>query len=195
MTPKQERFCHEYLKDLNGRQAAIRSGYSLRNAEVQASRLLRKGNVSELVQKLLEQRNTKVEVTAEIILRELLMIATADLSKAYDENGNILPIKQMPEELRRAIAGCESFEVKAEVYNEPMIGFTRKIKLWDKTRALELLGKHLALFVDRIDGEVLHKHSWIEQLPDEQLERAAGKLLAFNGGNGSNGKRIVNSTD
>ena len=40
LNPKQQRFVDEYLIDLNGKQAAIRAGYSEKTAEVQASRLL-----------------------------------------------------------------------------------------------------------------------------------------------------------
>ena len=42
LTPKQERFCQEYMKDLNGTQAAIRAGYSKETARQQAQRLLTK---------------------------------------------------------------------------------------------------------------------------------------------------------
>ena len=45
LTPKQARFVEEYLIDLNGKQAAIRAGYSPGTAEVQASRLLRNAKV------------------------------------------------------------------------------------------------------------------------------------------------------
>jgi phage terminase small subunit len=50
LTPKQIRFCEEYLIDLNAKQAAIRVGYSPKTAEVQASRLLSNAKVSAYIQ-------------------------------------------------------------------------------------------------------------------------------------------------
>ena len=52
MTPRQEKFCVEYLIDLNATQAAIRAGYSKRTAEALASRLLRNVNIRSRIKEL-----------------------------------------------------------------------------------------------------------------------------------------------
>lgn len=52
MTAKQEAFCYEYIKDYNGTKAAIRAGYSLKTAGVQAEQLLKKLEISSLVNRL-----------------------------------------------------------------------------------------------------------------------------------------------
>lgn len=63
MSPKQERFVQEYLKDSNGTQAAIRAGYSPRTADQQASRLLTKVKVAQAVKAKQEKASVKAELT------------------------------------------------------------------------------------------------------------------------------------
>lgn len=78
LTPKQAAFVQEYLKDLNGTQAAIKAGYSEKTAAEQASRLLSNVKVQEAVTKGREKLAARAEVTAERVLNGLLAEATAD---------------------------------------------------------------------------------------------------------------------
>ncbi|WP_417070810.1 terminase small subunit [Niveibacterium terrae] len=78
LTPKQSRFVDEYLVDLNGKQAAIRSGYSARTAEVQASKLLRNPKVQRAISARMESREQRTEITQDMVLRRYWDIATAD---------------------------------------------------------------------------------------------------------------------
>jgi len=78
LTPKQATFVQEYLKDLNGTQAAIRAGYSKKTANEQAARLLANASVQAAVTKGREKLAAKAEVTAERVLNGLLAEATAD---------------------------------------------------------------------------------------------------------------------
>lgn len=68
LTPKQSLFVLEYLKDLNGTQAAIRAGYSEKTADRIAAELLGKTWVAQAVQKGMDKRAAKVELTAEYVL-------------------------------------------------------------------------------------------------------------------------------
>lgn len=152
LTPKQERFAQEYVVDLNATQAAIRAGYSEDTARAQASRLLLNVDIQAHVEKARKEQTQRTGVDADTILFELLRIARSDLGQAFDDNGNLLPIKEIPEDVRRAISGVETFEEFDGHGSERVkVGETRKLKFWDKTRALELLGKHLGLYVERID--------------------------------------------
>lgn len=165
LTPKQEMFCREYVVDLNGKQAAIRTGYSKKTAEVQASHLLSKPKVKAFVDELIKKRASKMEITADLVLGEILRLARVDLSQAYDDAGNLLHPKQMPEDVRRAISSIEVFEEHEGVGRDrKYIGDTTKVKFWDKTKALELLGKNLKLFTDKLEhsGKVT-----LEDLLDE----------------------------
>lgn len=90
------------------------------------------------------------EWTKELLLRELRSIATSDLRQIFDAQGQLKPPAQWPDEIARAISSVESFEeFTGSGSHREYLGETKKIKLWDKTKSLELIGKTLALFVDR----------------------------------------------
>lgn len=72
---KHERFCTEYVKDTNGKQAAIRAGYAERSAEMQASRLLRNDKVKQRVAELREAYFNENIMTAQQVEYELTRIA------------------------------------------------------------------------------------------------------------------------
>lgn len=86
LAPKQQRFVEEYAVDLNGKQAAIRAGYSAHTAEVQASQLLGKLKVKAAIDLLLAERRTATRKTADDILRELESIGFGAREKASDRN-------------------------------------------------------------------------------------------------------------
>lgn len=152
LNDQHELFCLEYLKDLNGTKAAERAGYSAKSAAQQASRLLTNAKITDRITALKAQQFETVQVDANVILRELLRLATVDLGGAYDDEGKLLPIKKMPEDVRRAIAGIEVFEeYEGSGKDREYIGDTVKVKIFDKNRSLELLGKHLKLFTDRVE--------------------------------------------
>lgn len=78
LTPRQAAFVREYLVDLNGAQAAIRAGYSPDAAKEQAARLLTNANVAAAVEAGKAARASRVQVTADDVVRILLKEATAD---------------------------------------------------------------------------------------------------------------------
>jgi phage terminase small subunit len=144
MNPRRQRFIHEYLKDLNGTQAAIRAGYSTAGASVTGARLLANASVKAAVESALARRAVKVEAKTDDVLRELLRLATVDVGLAYDKNGALLPLHKMPEDVRRTISGIETEEMTDQDGN--VIGRLKKVKFTDKKGPLELLGKHLRMF-------------------------------------------------
>ncbi|MBZ4373272.1 terminase small subunit [Corallococcus sp. AS-1-6] len=155
LTAKQERFVQEYLLDLNATRAARAAGYSERTAESQGSRMLRNVKVLESVAAAQKARAERVEVKSDDVLRELLLIARTDIGDAFSPTGALLPLKQMPAHLRRAIS---SIEVEQLTVDGEAIGTVAKVKLWDKPKSLELLGKHLRLFVDKVETTVQFSH-------------------------------------
>lgn len=149
LTPKQYRFCQEYIIDLNATQAAIRSGFSKKTAQEQSSRLLSNAMVAEKIQELMNMRSKRTQISADVILEELLRLARVDIAGAYDKDGKLLPVHMMAEDVRRAIASIDVFEEFEGVGRDrEYVGDTKKLKFYDKTKALELLGKHLKLFTD-----------------------------------------------
>lgn len=78
LTDKQSRFVDEYLVDLNAKQAAIRSGYSAKTAEFQASRLLRNGKVQAAVAEAMKARSKRTDITQDAVLELWWRLANAD---------------------------------------------------------------------------------------------------------------------
>lgn len=147
LKPKQELFCQEFLKDMNATNACQKAGYgsSPSSAASHGSRLLRNINIQRRIKELNEQRQIATGVTPEFVLQELMKLATVDIADCYDESGNLLNIKQIPKATRAAMNGIDVFEDKEG------FGSTKKVKLYDKTKALEMIGRHLKLFTDKVE--------------------------------------------
>lgn len=151
LTPRQAMFVREYLVDLNSTQAAIRAGYSERTAKQQGSRLLTNGDVQAAIAEAMKARATAVDISAEEVLRMLADEARADLADLYDDSGNLRPIRDWPLAWRRGlVVGIESFEeFEGSGDERRSIGVARKVKLSDRIKHKELIGRHLGMFIDR----------------------------------------------
>jgi len=150
LTPKQQMFVKEYLVDLNGAAAARRAGYSEKNSDDLAAQLLRKTHVAAAIQAAMDKRASKVELTAERILEEVKHAAFLDPLDLFSDDGKLLPLKQMPEAARRAIAGIEVEEIWSGTGKDRVqIGVLKKIKLVSKEGTLTLAGRHLKMFTDK----------------------------------------------
>lgn len=92
------------------------------------------------------------------VLKELKHIGTVDLAGAYTPDGKLKDMAEIPEEIRRCIAGVETEELYDGVGKDrAWIGYTKKLKLFDKIKALELIGKKFAMFVDRTRVDIHDK--------------------------------------
>jgi phage terminase small subunit len=150
LSDKQRRFVAEYLVDLNACQAAIRAGYSPKTAETCGPRLLRNALVGQAIQAGQTKRLHTLDISAERILAELARIAFGDVRALYDEDGTLKPVHEWPDEVAAAVSGLE---VEDPVVRQGQVvrGGVRKVKRWDKTRALEMLAKHRGLLKDRLE--------------------------------------------
>jgi phage terminase small subunit len=166
LTEKQKKFAKEYQKDFNGTRAAKAAGYSPTSAHDIASENLRKPEIAEVIKKDVEKRLESAELDADWILKRIMDIADVDLAQAYDHIGQLKPVHEIPENVRKAITGIKVFDEMAGTGNEKFkIGEVREVKFADKLKALELLGKHIVLFTDKIEHTVNEK-----ALTDEELE-------------------------
>lgn len=145
MTPKQEAFVREYLIDLNATQAAIRAGYSERTARQAGFENLTKPDIAEAIAKAQEERAKRTDITADWVLRTLATEKEADLADLYDAEGRLKPVNEWPMVFRTGIVvGVESLEeYEGAGKDRRLIGFTRKVKLSDRIKHLELIGKHV----------------------------------------------------
>jgi phage terminase small subunit len=155
MKAKHERFAQEFLVDLNATAAAARAGYSKTTSHVQGFRLLQRPDVQARIAELKKQRSDRTEVTMDRVVLELARIAFADLGAAFDETGKLRPIHEMPEEVRRALSGFDLEEMfDGRGSEREHVGNVRKVRTQEKVRALELLGKHLGMFIERHEVKV-----------------------------------------
>lgn len=146
LTPKQEMFCREYLVDLNATQAAIRAGYCDNTARKIGSENLTKPDVAQRIIDLKSQRNERLEINADYVLRRLVEIDEMDVLDIMRDDMSIKPVSQWPASWRRYLSGfdlAEMFEGRGE--EREMVGILKKIKWPDKVRNLELLGKHISV--------------------------------------------------
>ena len=149
---KQQAFVREYLIDFNATQAAIRAGYSQKTANEQVGRLLVNVGIQAEIQKLTAERHEKLELTAERVIQELMQIAFSNIGD-YFTDGNVFNLQKLTRAQKAAL------EVTVDNASEGGKSSKRvRIKLADKTRALELLGKRLKLWVDR--HEVVGLGDW-----------------------------------
>lgn len=139
LSPKQAAFVREYLVDLNGTQAAIRAGYSPKTAVVQGSRLLTYANIQSAIQKAMDKRAAKVEVSAEYVLRNLMEVSERCLQRAPVMVGQGKERKQAQEWVMDPETGEE---VLANVWQFDAQGVCR---------ANELIGKNLKMFTDKVE--------------------------------------------
>lgn len=152
LPPKQVRFAEEYIKDLNGTQAATRAGYSQRTANEQAARLLANVSVQQYVRKLLEERSQEVKIDAAYVLTRLGEIDQMDALDILADDGSVKPIADWPKIWRQMISGLDVMEI-AQGDEETRIAVVKKIKWPDKIRNLELIGRHVGVqaFKDRVE--------------------------------------------
>lgn len=166
MNERQKRFADEYLVDLNAEQAAIRAGYSERYARGNAHKLVANSCIAKYIAERKQDRVERTEITQDMVLKELAIIAFAkvtDYARVIEKDATVevdgilvplldeegKPVKfrtvepvlteELTEEQKKALA----------VVKKGRDGF--ELKPYDKMRALELLGKHIGMFTDKVE--------------------------------------------
>lgn len=185
LTAKQQRFCDEYLIDLNATQAAIRAGYSPKGMNKRVSRMMANEGIQAYIKERQKELEERTEITQDSVLHELALIAFAKASDyvrvvekdamvevdgnmvpVLDEDGNqvkyrtVEPIltDELTEDQKKAIA----------VIKKGRDGF--EIKPYSKIQALELLGKHLGMFTEKVEVKNTTPNAF-EGLTTEELKK------------------------
>lgn len=163
LTEKQKKFVDEYLIDLNATQAAIRAGYSEKTARSVGAENLTKPDIQKEIEKRMKARQKRTEITQDWVLNELCKIASAngtDFAKVVDEpvikdgqyvvdpdTGRIrtypavklVKTDELPEDKKAAVAAIKEGKYGVSVDS------------YDRVKALELLGRHLGMFKDKVE--------------------------------------------
>lgn len=163
---RRQAFALEYLKDFDAKAAAIRAGFAESSAAVSGSKMLREPEVQRLLLVARKEFKDEALVTIREVIEELRHQAFLDPADLFDNEGKLLDVPAMPERARRAIAGLDLEHVKtsttrkgeskeeADEELEVEVESTKKVKLNDKLKALELLGRYLKMFTDASERTV-----------------------------------------
>lgn len=148
LTEKQQRFVDEYLIDLNATQAAVRAGYSVDSARDIGCENLTKPNIQAAVGKAMAARSKRTGVNQDRIVLELAKIAFVNMTDIVDSYGRIKSTASADD-----LACIESVKYKS---SESDTGSSeeREVKVASKLKALELLGKHLGMWNDKLDVNI-----------------------------------------
>ena len=162
LTAKQKRFCEEYLVDLNGSAAAIRSGYSKDTSAVIACENLIKPKIAEYIAHLKKKRSEKVEVTSNEVLRRLRDFAMGDITRTMTLT--IDEFEDLPDEVRLCISKFKTFTRSYEVDEETIKETTVELWFVDKLKAWDMISKHIGFYEK--DNKQQQDNVVIFKLPD-----------------------------
>lgn len=153
LTDRQKRFVDEYLVDLDERQAAIRAGYAPSGAGFTACRLMEREDVRAAIGEAMRRRNGRTGLTADEVIGDLRELRDICMGR---KSVKVMTIVKNARE-----GTAEPVEVEGMMF-EPAAA----------NRALEMLGRHLQIFTDRMDmtsnGQTLQ--SGVLVVPDVQDE-------------------------
>jgi phage terminase small subunit len=187
LTAKQANFADEYLVDFNAVRA-YRAAYpgckSDNTAGVEGHRLLKNPKIADYIQKRMQDRQVRTEITQDRVLREYAKLGFFDPRKLFNADGSPREIADLDDDTAAAIAGLDI----AEIYegtgdSRRFVGYLKKYKIANKIGALDSIAKHLGMFIDRQEitgpdgGPLQMQVSRIAGMTETELD-AARKLLA-----------------
>jgi phage terminase small subunit len=152
LTIKEADFVKQYIIDFNATQAAIRANYSEKTARQIAAQLLSKLNIQAGIKEELDKRAQRLEVSQDRIVMELMKIAFSDINNYTDAQGKVdisdPNVSCVVREYKEKVTYAKDSEGEAQPTIE------KEVKLYDKLKAMELLGKHLAMFTDNVTQKI-----------------------------------------
>lgn len=154
LTAKQRTFVDEYLVDLNATQAAIRAGYSQRTAKEIGCQNLTKLNIAAAIDKAIMARSARTKITVDRVLKELARLAFANMFDYVRVNSDGLAYVDLSDITRDQFAAVQELNIDQylEFENDEAREVKKvKLKLADKRSNLELIGRHLKMFTDKIE--------------------------------------------
>lgn len=164
LTAKQEKFCYEYVIDLNATQAALRAGYSEKTAYSSGSRLLKNVEIQKFIQTLQADLEKTAGITALKVLKEHKKIAFSDTSMIREGWMTLKAYKELPKEIKDCIQEVATRETK--------YGNEIKIKFYDKQRSLDSISRILGFDAPtKIEQKID-----FDSLTDEQVNSLITKM-------------------
>ena len=160
LNPRHKQFVLEYLSDLNTTQAAIRAGYSIKGARVRGAELLANRNIQAAISRAQVERKERLEIEADDVIRRLATILFSDITDYVTWSNGKIRLRPERDLSENKMAAVHSL-------TQGQHGIT--IRMHDKIRAAELLGKHLGMFKERNEVD-LRLTNGAEQGGDDALK-------------------------
>ena len=165
-----ERFCLEILNrkpNVRAYQLAYPDSDYM-SAAASSTRLLKDDKIQARIAYLKEEQRNRLRMSADDIIMGLEMATRFDPADLMNPDGSLIPINQLPPEVRLCIEKVEVEEIMiGEGKNRKNIGRTAKVHVMSKKSAYELLGRHHKLFTDKIIHE--HKFTLEDILSGEEV--------------------------
>jgi phage terminase small subunit len=175
---KEAAFVREYLKEQHVTKAAIKAGYAEKSAHVTGSRLLKKPNIIEAINKAQGKIMDKVDIQVGHVLKVIKGILTFDPRDLYYPDGSVKPPNEWSDEVALAVQGFEAMELfEGNGDAKHAFGMIKKVKLADRMKAAELLVKVLGMTApDRLEisganGQAITVQQDLSHWKTEDLER------------------------
>lgn len=168
-------FIAEYLRTHNATKAAIAAGYSEKTARQQGARLLSNVDIRAEIQAQRKEMVKAAKVDAQDVLSRLKDEVEADIADLFDDEGKLLPVWEWPLVWRQGlISGIEVEELwEGRGEDRVQIGMLRKVKISDRLKRIELIGKHIGVqaFKERVEVDTTED---LAALLSRARERAIG---------------------
>lgn len=142
---RHKSFCRHYARNQNATQAyydVYGPDITMESATSGGLRLLADPRVIEEIGRRLEDKETRLEISADRVLLEVVRLALFDPRKLLDDNGKMKEIQDLDSDTAACIAQLEF---------HALTGKLKRIKVWDKNAALDKLGKYFKLFTERTE--------------------------------------------
>lgn len=164
--------------DLNATRAYMETypNSNYNSARASAAELMSRPEVKEYIDEGMKARQKRVQVTQDWVVEELAKIAGFDPRRLFDDQGGVKPVSEWDDSTAASISDFQAAELfGGEGEDRQAIGLVKKISTRDKVKALELLGKHLGMFIERKEitgkaGGPIQTQE-LSNLGDDDLER------------------------
>lgn len=181
LTPKQYRFCQEYIIDLNQTQAYIRAGYAETGAGQNASLLMNNHKIKATISKLQKDRAKRLELDADKVLAQISRLAFSDIRGIFDGADGLRRVAELDDDTAAAVQSIKVTKKPSgeqDEHGNQQYEDVVEYKLADKKAPLEMLAKHFELLVDKskVESEVTGTVAVIcpskAPMPDDNGNRA-----------------------
>lgn len=147
MTAKQQRFCDEYLVDMNATQAAVRAGYSKKTARVIGQENLTKPAIRAYIEKRMQEKEAALIADQDEVMKYLTSVMRREMKESV--------VVTLQNKTEKWVKDEDTGKLKKQTITEESPAVVEiPAKLSDANKAAELLGKAYALFTDKMEADV-----------------------------------------